>query len=595
MPPEVSQHKRAQKINGIAGSQIEQPAALTMASIVVALLTINVLGSFLVRLGPQYMEPLYGNVLPQVNFKHGMMTSLAVGGFLGLGCWRRIRAAATGSSNSSSSSTLMADAKTGRALAVVFDCTALLTVASPLITAYVLSWSGYMGPIWGPTLTHCALSFPVFALLGFAFVVSTGRLFCSYASLLNQTATLFVYALAVVVPVFLVQKRPPFQRSCIGLLSMSVFAGIGSLVIKMITAYHEQVSSANAARASSNLRFVPTLAIVMVALASLLGHNRCSTDGVIDTKNSNYIMLFREESVTGWVITTDEQERNIRLLRSGHSIIGGHWKATNESIFGVFYYADAVRMVRGAPKSDERALQIGLGVGVSTRSLHQQGVAVDVVEIDPAVHRAAEQFFGLPRDLNAVYLQDAREYIETAPDATYNYVVHDVFTGGSVPSSLFSKEAIAHVRRIMQPSGVLAMNYVGVPNDERVMAHITSTLRTSFKYVRCFGEFDNRDSYSSKRSKEKQMGSMTNMMFFASNERMEIRIPKTKSAKTFNSIRETMLQSMLNNEITLDHLPKDTRPLTDRWNPLSQWQVGTAIDHWRTMRKLFPEEYWLQY
>ncbi|KAJ2365874.1 hypothetical protein IW150_006099, partial [Coemansia sp. RSA 2607] len=62
------------------------------------------------------------------------------------------------------------------------------------------------------------------------------------------------------------------------------------------------------------------------------------------------------------------------------------------------------------------------------------------------------------------------------------------------------------------------------------------------------------------------------------------------------SIRGTMLASMLHNEIALDGLPTaGVQPLTDAWNPLAQWQVATAAEHWRTMRRLFPDEYWLAY
>ncbi|KAJ2600276.1 hypothetical protein GGF39_001854 [Coemansia sp. RSA 1721] len=616
MPHTISRRKQAQKVNGIADAKHSdedadsrqssaqvanassadkadshpgQPSVLTMTCITIALMTTSILAGFMVSLGPQYMEPLYGNVLPRVKFMRGLVASLVVGGLMAMGCWRHVLVSATGRNTS-----LRADTKTGRALATAIDIAALLMAAAPPLSAYVMSWSGYMGPIWGPTLTHCTLTFPVFVLLGFTLAISAARIFFSHASVLSQAAMLFTFVSAAALPAAFALQQPSFQRSCTGLLSMSAFAALGSLVIKLLTVYQEQTGSTSVARASKP-RFLPTLLVILVALASLLGDNRCSVDGVIKA-NGNYTMLSREESVTGWVITSDEHERDIRLLRSGHSIIGGHWRSTKESIFGVFYYADAVRMIRGAPKTDERALQIGLGVGISARSLHNQGVKVDVVEIDPAVHRAAEQFFDLPRDLNTVYLQDARQYIETAPTALYNYIVHDVFTGGSVPASLFSKEAIAHVRRIMLPSGVLAMNYVGVPNDKRVMEHIVATLRTSFKHVRCFGEFEAKNYYTFKRDKERQMNSMVNMMFFASNERIEFRIPQpSQKSKSNASIRDAMLTSMLGNEVMLDHLSSDVRPLTDSWNPLTQWQVGTAIDHWHTMRKLFSEEYWLEY
>ncbi|KAI8324807.1 S-adenosyl-L-methionine-dependent methyltransferase [Martensiomyces pterosporus] len=299
-------------------------------------------------------------------------------------------------------------------------------------------------------------------------------------------------------------------------------------------------------------------------------------------------MLSRQESVTGWIAVSDEVERDLRLLRSGHSIIGGHWNSTTESIFGVFYYPDAVRLLaRNALIGDgsERALQIGLGIGVSARSLHEQNVRVDVVEIDPAVYKAATEYFFLPKNLNGVHLQDGRQFIDEAPASTYDYIVHDVFTGGSVPSSLFSQSAVAQLKRILKPDGVLAMNYVGVPSDTRTLHHVAHTIRTAFPHVRCFAETTG------------DLDTMTNMMFFASPEPVEFDISRDViEAMGRDSIRARMLVDMEKKEIRTDgYNAEDVRPITDDWNPLPEWQVDTAIQHWKAMREMFPSEYWLNY
>lgn len=86
----------------------------------------------------------------------------------------------------------------------------------------------------------------------------------------------------------------------------------------------------------------------------------------------------------------------------------------------------------------------------------QQSVLVDVVEIDPVVIDYAMQFFNFPVP-RAVYIEDGREYIKNAPADTYDYVLHDVFTGGSAPPHLFSLEALQHIKRIMKPDGILSV------------------------------------------------------------------------------------------------------------------------------------------
>lgn len=81
---------------------------------------------------------------------------------------------------------------------------------------------------------------------------------------------------------------------------------------------------------------------------------------------------------------------------------------------------------------------------------------MDVVEIDPVVVDYASLYFDWP-DPHQLFIQDGRQFIKDAPEGRYDYVIHDVFTGGGVPPSLFSLEALQDIQRILKPDGVLAM------------------------------------------------------------------------------------------------------------------------------------------
>lgn len=39
----------------------------------------------------------------------------------------------------------------------------------------------------------------------------------------------------------------------------------------------------------------------------------------------------------------------------------------------------------------------------------------------------------------------------------YDYVIHDVFTGGAEPASLFAVEFLSSLRRTMKPNGSIAI------------------------------------------------------------------------------------------------------------------------------------------
>ncbi|CAJ0757758.1 11048_t:CDS:2, partial [Entrophospora sp. SA101] len=131
----------------------------------------------------------------------------------------------------------------------------------------------------------------------------------------------------------------------------------------------------------------------------------------------------------------------------------------------------------------------GLGIGVSSKSLQLHKVALDIVEIDPVVYEYARKFFGLKRKHN-IYIQDGREFINNANSRYYDYVLHDVFTGGSVPSTLFSIEALGQIKRILKHDGVLALNFVGSQKWPHVksLVLVANTIKAIFPYVRCFRE-----------------------------------------------------------------------------------------------------------
>ncbi|KAJ1898420.1 hypothetical protein LPJ66_002759 [Kickxella alabastrina] len=566
----------------------------TMGSIAFTLIFSSITTGSMLAWGPQYLEPLYGNVLAWLGFPRALLVVMAAGGALGALYWRRILARKQGESPS-------VDAQARCAMSRAIDLAALMMTLAPALTDYLLRFSGRLGPMWGPMVTQCAHSFPVVALCGFASAIAIAR--ASHGAGTSAGKAAVVAALLGACGWVIVRRVASmhFRYGGHGLLITAMLLSVANLVSKLQARSEESTKAlprlaeerapegaksarpAQACLGSHPLKMniaVPTMVVVLLALIMMATNRHCKINGGVISTTPKYRMLLRKESTTGWVTVSDEHDRGMRVLRSGHSLIGGQWSTTRESIFAIFYYADAVRMIRSVQQENEHALIIGLGAGISARSLHKSKVRVDVVD-----------FFGLPRDLNAVHLYDARAFIESAPFGTYDYIVHDVFTGGSVPPSLFSQEAVAHLHRILLPNGVLAMNYVGIPNDHRSMGHITATLRTTFKYVRCFIE----PNPARKDDPEKDTsGILSNMMFFASDAPLNFQIPTVDSSPGKNtSLRKAVLSEMLANEIIL---PIDAmRPLTDAWNPLSEWQLPGAIQHWHAMRSIFPEEYWLDY
>lgn len=75
------------------------------------------------------------------------------------------------------------------------------------------------------------------------------------------------------------------------------------------------------------------------------------------------------------------------------------------------------------------------------------------------MHELAVKYFDL-KENNPPVLQDAVTYTaslaKTAP-ATYDYIVHDVFTGGAEPVDLFTLEFFQGLHALLKPEGTIAI------------------------------------------------------------------------------------------------------------------------------------------
>lgn len=101
-----------------------------------------------------------------------------------------------------------------------------------------------------------------------------------------------------------------------------------------------------------------------------------------------------------------------------------------------------------------------------------------IIEIDQAVYDAAHRFFGVPNPgPDKLFIQDARGWVRnrsatltessttTAPvtdgdlasTELYDIVVHDCFSGGGVPSHLYTWEFWKDLKTLVRPDGVVVV------------------------------------------------------------------------------------------------------------------------------------------
>ena len=89
----------------------------------------------------------------------------------------------------------------------------------------------------------------------------------------------------------------------------------------------------------------------------------------------------------------------------------------------------------------------------------QHGVETTIVEIDPVVHEFATKYFGLPANHKAVLRNAVNFAEESVANGTdkYDYIIHDVFTGGAEPAALFTVDFLENLRNLLKDDGVIVI------------------------------------------------------------------------------------------------------------------------------------------
>lgn len=97
------------------------------------------------------------------------------------------------------------------------------------------------------------------------------------------------------------------------------------------------------------------------------------------------------------------------------------------------------------------------------------GINTTIMELDPVVHEFAVKYFGLPSNHSAA-IGDAVTFVESTAQAglghMFDYIIHDVFTGGAVPAELFTFEFLSGLNYLLKPDGAIA-----IVSDTHILPH----------------------------------------------------------------------------------------------------------------------------
>ncbi|KAI9696378.1 MAG: hypothetical protein M1836_005656 [Candelina mexicana] len=332
----------------------------------------------------------------------------------------------------------------------------------------------------------------------------------------------------------------------------------------------------------------------------------------------NYLIHARQESITGYISVLENTKDHFRVLRCDHSLLGGNWlqiphgakytSKAGEPIFAVFAMLEAVRLVDSpapgkssdAQPDQKTALVIGLGIGTTPAALIAHSINTTIVEIDPVVYRYANLYFDFPKN-HTMVVEDAITFVEKAqgPESghpKYDYIVHDVFTGGAEPVDLFTHEFLTGLHNLLKPDGAIAINYAGDllhPTFPRILATINAIFPTCRLY---------RENPASTTSSSTDF---TNMVIFC--------LKTPSQTLTFRQpIEADYLGSYVRRESLMPRYEVDVESgvlegggkggfrggaevnalWKNRTAELAKWQKKSAVAHWGIMRRVITDFVW---
>ena len=184
-------------------------------------------------------------------------------------------------------------------------------------------------------------------------------------------------------------------------------------------------------------------------------------------------------------IRDDDLFRYLVLDRTFHAVM---WKADPISLF--LPYSQLMVASLALVPEPKRGLILGHGGGSLAKWLAHRWpeLELDVVELDPAVVRMAEEYFSYQAPpQHHVHVRDARVFLNSTK-RTYDFIWVDAFARQMIPFHLTTVEFFAELRAHLTPDGILAVNSAssGEGGDLLRANAVVQTMRRSFPSIESF-------------------------------------------------------------------------------------------------------------
>ena len=481
----------------------------------------------------------------------------------------------------------------------VADFIPALAASIPIVQFQIFKYSSSLPVPFGPLITELVTYFPLLFLS-----IYTAGLYFSQVDLSSYNQTIAeqvpsasAYVLYTVVRRAFKDFIPRYMGSNIIFTRVGLQAVIAGLY----------------ALALPSAILWPTLPALGFTLLANVHNPMTRTTNVLNSTLAlyNHTLLERRESLTGYISVLENTATQFRVMRCDHSLLGGEWtmpppKGQNprvkEPIFAVFTMLEAIRLIDSdggkpqLPDSEKQALSIGLGVGTAPTAMIAHGINITIIELDPVVHEFATTYFGLPSSHTSV-IGDAVTIVESTVKAglgsLYDYIIHDVFTGGAEPVELFTAEFLSGLNYLLKPDGVIAINYAG---DLTLPAasYVVRTILAVFPSCRIYREHAPPLAKPDSANPNAVAPDFSNVVIFCKKTSSPITFRKPVAADYLGSaLRKEFMVPKHELAITSENFQLEGEILMrGKTKQLEKWHVQSAIGHWKLMRGLLPDAVW---
>jgi len=241
-------------------------------------------------------------------------------------------------------------------------------------------------------------------------------------------------------------------RRSIGLLAM-LNVGIGCLLVLAIP--NQRVTIGHTVRRGAAILGSVVSMVIAILTVGWSDTPLFLKSAIFKVQRPGDDLVDYREEIDASVTTLKDDEGVYRLyVDTNQAADASRWDSPSHRVI-----AHLPLLLHPNPK---RALVVGFGMGVTSYSMTQHGVAVDAVEISKGVIDAARQYFThvnhnvVQSPLFDLTLNDGRNYILMTPkkyDMISTGIIHPLVSAGS--SNIYSEDFYRLCKRILTPNGIM--------------------------------------------------------------------------------------------------------------------------------------------